>query len=214
MPDHNDTDDDAEQFHYRRDLRPGDIVHDLGQKGWPKMRLEERVADTLTDYAEARGTDMREFEANALTNARAGDSIWLATYLTDSPHKSADTHYPVPSSRIAKQDLDHTTHVGGDGPDTRHPAGQAVGDFLTDLLTELKTTVSADYADDVRMAASEVLDDDELVDLADDLSQTRMREQSYPDDEQDKLPENDAVEDDDADQDRPDNDPGEFNGGN
>lgn len=174
MPNHTD---DGDQYHFR-DIRPGDIVQDLGQMGWPRMRIVRQEADSVADYIEGRGTDLRQYEKNALAGCSLDDRVFLATFLTETPYKSAKTHYPVPESRLAKQDLmGDASHIADEHDPVWHPADQAVFDFLTAFLAELKTY--REHSDDVAGAVNmnpvqdairEVAPSPELADAADDLS--------------------------------------------
>jgi hypothetical protein len=191
MPDHTADYDEGEQYHFRNDIRPGDVVHDLAQMGWPRMRVIRQEAPSVADYIDSRGQDLRDYEKNALAGADLDDRVFLTTFLTDSPMNAAKTHYPIPESRIAKQDLtSQASHIGDDPDQVFHPADQAVYEFLVALLTELKTVVSVEYANDVRSAVDEVLDHPELTDAADDVSHARMRDrqdqQADTDDDQDQ----------------------------
>lgn len=197
MTDH--TDDPTEQYHFR-DIRPGDIVHDLGQMGWPKMRVIRTEADSVVDYADERGTDMREYEKNALAGAQPDDRVFLATFVQDSPMKHAKTHYPVPESRLAKQDLmSEAEHIGDDYDAVFHPADQAVFEFLADFLTVLKSSEFEDTTTAEALDAAHSLTDYPaiIIDAADDLSHIRAQALQEADDED--IPDHESVEDAEAD---------------
>jgi len=171
MPDHTTDYDDSDQYHFK-DIRPGDIVHDLGQMGWPKMRVLRQEAPSVADYIDTRGQDLRDYEKNALAGADLDDRVFLVTFLTDSPYNAAKTHYPVPETRIAKQDLDsQAEHIGDDHDPVFHPYEQAVLEFLTATMTRLKSSGDQDAAHALKDVAHAVLDDATLTDIADDVSQ-------------------------------------------
>lgn len=173
MPDHTADYDDGEQFHFR-DIRPGDIVHDLGQMGWPKMRVLRKEAPSVADYIDSRDQDLRQYEKNALAGADLDDQVFLVTFLTDSPYNAAKTHYPVPASRLAKQDLDsEAAHIADDHDPVFHPYDQAVLEFLTAVLTTLKDDGQTDRAHQFKGVAHTVLGNPVLTDMADDISQAQ-----------------------------------------
>lgn len=203
MPDHT-TDYDDTTNSFRDGIRPGDIVHDLGQMGWPKMRVIRQEAPSVADYIDTRDQDLRQYEKNALSGARLDDEVFLIAFLTDSPMKAAKTAYPVPASRIAKQDMtSELDHIADDHDPVFHPADQAVLDFLTDVLTKLKTNGHTDRAHQLKGIAHVVLQQPTLTDMADDVSQARA---DIPDTDADA----DDDQQDDGDTDGDDDELGDF----
>lgn len=156
-------------------IRPGGIVHDLGQPGWPAMWVVRKEADSVDDYREDRGVDLLEYEKNIVVGATTEDTVWLVQYLTDGPLSNPQTRYPLPASRLGAQNVMAADHIADDHAPVRHPADQVVEDVLTALLTELKSSDDDDQTD-VLDAARIVLDDASIVDVADERSDARLAE--------------------------------------
>lgn len=144
------------------------------------MRVITKEADTLEQYVRDRGTDLRDYEKNALAGARADDAVYLVTFLVDSPLKSAQTAYPVPASRIAKEDLDSVDHVGGDGHGpVHHPMDYAIQAVLTAMLFHARQ--AGVEPSTIRTQALKSGVPEAVVDEADELAQIRVEEQADED---------------------------------
>lgn len=156
-------------------IRPGGIVHDLGQPGWPAMWVVRKEAESVETYRQERGTDLLDFDKNLIAGASDDDEVYLVQYLVDGPLSEPNTRYPVPSSRLAPQDLMAASHIADDHAPVRHPIDQALEDFLTDVLAEMKGTAPSDppVVEHLLAAADGVIDQD-VLDVADERSDARV----------------------------------------
>lgn len=105
MPDHTD-DSDAEPFDI--EIRVPGIAFDLGKKGFPRVFVVQKLADSVQDYESGRPDDAKsqaEYISNAITGVSDTDAVFQVVYLKDNPIRSGDfnrpkSRYPVPESRL------------------------------------------------------------------------------------------------------------------
>lgn len=101
---HDDDPDEAESFDLT--IRVPGVAFDIGQPGFPKVLVVQRLADAVTEYDAARdGKGQAEYLKNALVRTQPSDPVYQAVYLPDGPLggnelKDPKTRYPVPESRL------------------------------------------------------------------------------------------------------------------
>jgi len=86
------------------------VAFDIGQKGFPKVLVVQKLADTVAAYDEANndGEDAKStlaYAKNTLVNTSPADAVYQVVYLTDSPLGRTDfndpkSRYPIPESRL------------------------------------------------------------------------------------------------------------------
>lgn len=117
-----------------------DVAYDLGQPGWPKVLVTEKLADTVQDYVQKRPDDSDHpftFDKNAVCGPHETDSVFRCVYLPGSPLDTPSTAYPVPESRLARCRVELADAIDGESHGhTRHPREVIKRDVLETILTE------------------------------------------------------------------------------
>lgn len=157
MVEHTRNDDEAESFDLT--VRCPGVAFDMGQKGFPRTLVVQKLADSVTEYDAGRGDGEKGqlgYLKNALVGATGDDAVYQCVYLTDNPVGRGElndpkTRYPVPESRLVPFRADKADPV--DNSPQWSPRESVQSDTLESLF-------------DVAHAFSDAPDADELETMA------------------------------------------------
>lgn len=100
-------DDEDETEPFDLDIRVPGVAFDIGQPGFPRVLVVQRLADTVSEYDDQRpdSKGQAEYLKNALVRTRPSDTVYQVVYLPDGPLGGGElndpsTRYPVPQSRL------------------------------------------------------------------------------------------------------------------
>jgi len=150
MPEHN-REDDVETFDLT--VRCPGVAYDIGQKGFARVLVVQRLANSVTEYDDARGDGEKgqlEYFKNALVGATEDDAVYQCIYLPDSPAKrdglnDPKSRYPVPESRLVPMRHDMADPVDNSsrlGP--REAAQRDALEYLFDVSLAFADAPDAD----------------------------------------------------------------------
>lgn len=98
-------DDDGEQYDFN--IRVPGVAYDVGQKGFARVFVMARLADSAKEYDRRRPDDksILDYFKNRLVGADDSDAVYQCVFLPDSPAtrdglKDPSTRYPLPESRL------------------------------------------------------------------------------------------------------------------
>ena len=200
MVEHTRNDDEAESFDLT--VRCPGVAFDVGQKGFTRVLVVQKLADTVTEYDEGRGDDEKGqlgYFKNALVGATPDDTVYQCVYLTDSPVGRSDlndpkTRYPVPESRLVPFRVDKADPID-DSPQWS-PAEGVQYEVLKDLFDTARafsdgpsmgdlnqlfahTNVSVEVVD----AAREYVEAGDYENVPDDMTMSEVTELDVDDDD-------------------------------
>lgn len=158
------------------DIRPGDVVYDLGQDGNPKMQVMEVLAEDLDEYREREDFDLADYKNHPHLPVRGDDRVFGCVYVPDDPGaepSSGNNPYPLPAGRLARAPVEM-----GDGSLDRIQ-DVIVRDLLEEMLVmashiDTTGTVESSRVDAVLDVAGDTLDD-RLVRDAEELARTHPK---------------------------------------
>lgn len=158
------------------DIRPGDVVYDLGQDGNPKMQVMEVLAEDLDEYREREDFDLADYKNHPHLPVRSDDRVFACVYVPDDPGaepSSGNNPYPLPAGRLARAPVEM-----GDGSLDRIQ-DVIVRDLLEEMLVmashiDTTGTVESSRVDAVLDVAGDTLDD-RLVRDAEELARTHPK---------------------------------------
>jgi hypothetical protein len=149
------------------DIRPGDVVYDLGQSGTPKMQVVDVLAEDLAEYREREDFDIATHKSHPHLPVTETDRVLACVYLPEDPGadtSSGNNPYPFPEGRLARSPVEQAA------------TDVLVRDVLEDLLVMASVIDSTGTIDESREGvlldvAGEVLDESVVRD-AEELART------------------------------------------
>lgn len=117
------TRDDEQTESFDLNIRVPGVAYDIGQPGFPRVLVVQKLADTVTEYDDSRPDDDKgqaEYLKNALVRTQPDDAVYQCVYLPDSPMGRSElndpsTRYPTPESRLIPLRSDRAKPID-DGP--------------------------------------------------------------------------------------------------
>lgn len=155
------------------DIRPGDVVYDLGQSGTPKMQVVDVLAEDLAEYREREDFDIATHKSHPHLPVRETDRVLACVYLPEDPGadtSSGNNPYPFPEGRLARSPVEQAA------TDLERVQDVLVRDVLEELLVMASVIDSTGTIDESREdvlldVAGEVLDESVVRD-AEELART------------------------------------------
>jgi hypothetical protein len=151
MPEHT-RNDEAESFDLT--VRCPGVAFDVGQKGFARVLVVQRLADSVAEYDDRRAGGEKgqlEYFKNALVGATPDDTMYQCVYLTDNPVNrdglnDPKNRYPVPESRLIPLRHDRADPVDDSPQWSPREAVQAETlEYLFDIaLTDADTPLDED----------------------------------------------------------------------
>lgn len=193
MVEHTRNDDEAESFDLT--VRCPGVAFDIGQKGFPKTLVVQKLADSVAEYDDGRGDGEKSqlgYLKNALVGATEDDAVYQCVYLTDSPVGRGDlndpkSRYPVPESRLVPFRADKADPV--DNSPQWSPREAAQYETLKDLFDTARAFSDAPSLDDLNQlfvhsgisvevvdAAREYVEAGDYENVPDDMSMSEVTE--------------------------------------
>jgi len=155
------------------DIRPGDIVYDLGQQGSPKLQVVGVLAEDLAEYREREDFDISTHKNHPHLPVTEDDRVLACVYIPDDPgaDPSGNNPYSFPEGRLARAPVENAA------TDVEPVQDVLVRDLLEDLLVMASAIDSTGTIDESRVdvlldVAGEVLDE-RVVRDAEELARTR-----------------------------------------
>lgn len=185
MVEHTRDDDSMESFDLT--VRCPGVAFDVGQKGFARVLVVQRLADTVTEYDAARGDGEKgqlEYFKNAMVGATEDDTVYQCVYLPDSPVGRGElndpkTRYPVPESRLIPFRAEKADPVDNSGKETPREAVQR--DTMESLFDAARTFTDAPSMDTIELLARHTGINDDVVQSAREVVEARSYE-NVPDD--------------------------------
>lgn len=117
MVEHTRDDEQTESFDLT--IRVPGVAYDVGQPGFPRVLVVQKLADTVTEYDDSRPDDDKgqaEYLKNALVRTQPDDAVYQCVYLPDSPMGRSElndpkTRYPTPESRLIPLRADRASPI-------------------------------------------------------------------------------------------------------
>lgn len=159
MPEHTRESDDSTDFDLR--IRVPGVAYDIGQPGFPRVLVVQKIADTLTEYDDRRpegDTPHRGYAKNALVRPRDDDTVYQCVYLPDGPVAKGDlndpnTRYPLSESRLVPVRAERADPI--DDSETWSPRQAVAVDVLESLFITIRAFADAPPMDMLTLLARE-----------------------------------------------------------
>lgn len=157
MPEHKRDEDEVETFDLT--VRCPGVAYDVGQKGFARVLVVQRLADSVAEYDDRRADGEKgqlEYFKNALVGATEDDAVYQCVYLPDNPAKRGglndpNARYPVPESRLVPMRHDMADPV--DNSSSLGPREAVQRDTLEALFDVALAFADAPSADTLEVMA-------------------------------------------------------------